>query len=265
MCSLSASTKPSLKSIANKRRRSTTRRRRRIITSLPSELLTGILSHVASNSVNDLFNARATCKLMSKSGFERHVVQNASVLDKFRRRGCREQCKADYPRFMAECVGSDNYEALLCLGIEDYFYGDRDERIRNLRSEVEKDMKAAKYACGILSLLAGGDVEKEEGLRFLEGVRKKEDVRECRNMVKFVMDNNMWVNGNRGMRLEKKNKNEVVIRRCGCVGKLRCFSKNPDYVWLLREEQVAEVVGSSLCDSCFWEFQASIFVEVCER
>ncbi|CAN1182429.1 hypothetical protein LINPERPRIM_LOCUS40829 [Linum perenne] len=100
-------------------------------------------------------------------------------------------------------------------------------------------MKAAKYECGILSLLASGDVGKEEGLRFLEGVRKKGDVRECRNMVKFVMDNNMWVNGDRGMRSEKKNK-----RRCGCVGKLRCFSKNPNYEWLSREEQVVEVADS---------------------
>ncbi|CAN1280225.1 hypothetical protein LINPERPRIM_LOCUS17355 [Linum perenne] len=108
MCSPSASTKLSLKSRTNKRLRSTTKRRRRIITSLPSELLTGILAHVASNSVNDLFNARATCKLMSNSGSERHVLQNASVLDKFCRRGCREQCEADYSRFMAECVGSDN-------------------------------------------------------------------------------------------------------------------------------------------------------------
>ncbi|CAN1129286.1 hypothetical protein LINPERPRIM_LOCUS17356 [Linum perenne] len=133
-------------------------------------------------------------------------------------------------------------------------------------------MKVAKCACGILSLLAGGDVEKEEGLRFLKGVRKKQDVRECRNMVKFVMVNNMWINGaiegrghDRGTRLEKKNKNEDVIRRCGCIGKLRCFSKNLDYEWLSREEQVAEVVCSSLCDSCFWEFEASVFVEVCER
>ncbi|CAN1807789.1 hypothetical protein LINPERHAP1_LOCUS25167 [Linum perenne] len=108
MCSPSASTKPSLKSRANKRRRSTTTRRRRIITSLHSKLLTGILSHVASNSVNDLFNARATCKLMSKSGSERHVLQNASVLDKFCHRGCREQSEADYSCFMAECVGNDN-------------------------------------------------------------------------------------------------------------------------------------------------------------
>ncbi|CAN1182431.1 hypothetical protein LINPERPRIM_LOCUS40831 [Linum perenne] len=129
-----------------------------------------------------------------------------------------------------------------------------------MRSVAEKGMKAAKYECGILSLLASGDVEKEEGLRFLEGVRKKGDVRECRNMVKFVMDNNMWVNGDRGTRLEKKNK-----RRCGCVGKLRCFSKNPNYEWLSREEQVVEVADSSLCDSCFWEFEAFVFVEVSER
>ncbi|CAN1807783.1 hypothetical protein LINPERHAP1_LOCUS25161 [Linum perenne] len=108
MCSPSASTKPSLKSRANKRRRSITTRTRRIITSLHSKLLIGILSHVASNSVNDLFNARATCKLMSKSGSEHHVLQNASILDKFCRRGCREQCEADYSRFMAECVGNDN-------------------------------------------------------------------------------------------------------------------------------------------------------------
>ncbi|CAN1188808.1 hypothetical protein LINPERHAP2_LOCUS39554 [Linum perenne] len=71
--------------------------------------------------------------------------------------------------------------------------------------------------CGILSLLAGGDMEKEEGLRVLEGVRKAEDVRECRNMIKFVMDNNTWVNGKRGTRLEKNKKNDVVVRRCGCV------------------------------------------------
>ncbi|CAN1848580.1 hypothetical protein LINPERHAP1_LOCUS38994 [Linum perenne] len=69
--------------------------------------------------------------------------------------------------------------------------------------------------CGILSLLAGGDMEKEEGLRVLEGVRKAEDVRECRNMIKFVMDNNTWVNGKRGTRLEKNKKNDVVVRRCG--------------------------------------------------
>ncbi|CAN1807786.1 hypothetical protein LINPERHAP1_LOCUS25164 [Linum perenne] len=106
MCSPSASTKPSLKSRANKRRRST--RTRRIITSLHSKLLIGILSHVASNSVNDLFNARATCKLMSKSGSEHHVLQNASVLDKFCHRGCREQSEANYSCFMAECVGNDN-------------------------------------------------------------------------------------------------------------------------------------------------------------
>ncbi|CAN1332123.1 hypothetical protein LINPERPRIM_LOCUS35607 [Linum perenne] len=68
--------------------------------------------------------------------------------------------------------------------------------------------------CGILSLLAGGDMEKEEGLRVLEGVRKAEDVRECRNMIKFVMDNNTWVNGKRGTRLEKNKKNDVVVRRC---------------------------------------------------
>ncbi|CAN1182427.1 hypothetical protein LINPERHAP2_LOCUS35961 [Linum perenne] len=167
---------------------------------------------------------------MSKSGSERHVLQNASVLDKFCRRGCREQHKADYSRFMAECVGSDNQEALLCLGIEDYFYGDHDEGIQNLRSVADN------------------------------GVRKKGDVRECRNMVKFVMDNNMWVNSDRGTRLEKKNK-----RRCGCVRKLKSFSKNPDYEWLSREKQVAEVADNSLCDSCFWEFEASVFVEICER
>ncbi|CAN1270604.1 Putative F-box protein At1g67623, partial [Linum perenne] len=234
---------------------------------LPFGLLVEILSHVSSKSVNDLFNAKAICKLLLESGFERHVMQNATVLDKFYRKGCIEQRRADYSRFMTECVDSENPEALFCLGIEDCFYGGRDEGIRNLRFVAEKGMKAAKYACGILSLLAGGDVEKEEGLRFLEGVRKADDVRECRNMVKFVMDNNMWVNGDRGTELEKKNKNEVIVPRCGCcgcVGRLRCFNKNPDYEWLSKEEQVVEVVDNSLCDSCFWEFEASVFVEVCE-
>ncbi|CAN1131677.1 hypothetical protein LINPERHAP2_LOCUS6535 [Linum perenne] len=119
---------------------------------------------------------------------------------------------------------SENPKALLCLGIEDYFYGGRDEGIRNLRFVAEKGMKATNYVCEILSLLAGGDVVKEEGLRFLEGVRKVDDVRGCRNMVKFVMDNNMWVNDDRGTELEKKKKNVVVVPRCGCVGRL---SENP--------------------------------------
>ncbi|CAN1174706.1 Putative F-box protein At1g67623 [Linum perenne] len=261
-----SATKQPLKSRANRRRRSTasaTATRRNIITNLPSELVVEILSHVASNSVNDLFNARATCKLMSESGSERHVLRKASVLDKFCRRGCIKQRKVDYSRFMAECVGSDNPEALLCLGIEEYFYGGRDEGVRYLRYAAEKGMKAAKYACGMFSLLDGGDVEKEEGLMFLEGVRKADDVRECRSMVKLVLDSNMWVNGDRGARLEK-NMNEVVVRRCGCIGRLKCFAKNPDFEWLSSEEQVAEVVDSRLCDSCFWEFEASVFVQVCE-
>ncbi|CAN1270606.1 hypothetical protein LINPERPRIM_LOCUS13943 [Linum perenne] len=161
--------------------------------------------------------------------FERHVMQNATILDKFYRRGCIEQHRADYSRFMAECVDSENPKTLLCLGIEYYFYVGRDEGILNLRFLTEKDMKAANYVCEILSLLTGGNVEKEEGLRFLEGVRKADDVRECRNMVKFVMDINMWVNGDRWSELEKKKKNMVVVPRCGCVGRLRCFNKNPDY------------------------------------
>ncbi|CAN1131680.1 hypothetical protein LINPERPRIM_LOCUS13944 [Linum perenne] len=96
MCSLSAATKPPLKSISNKRRRTTTATRRWIITSLPSGLLVEILSHVASKSVNDLFNAKAICKFLFESGFERHVMQNATVLDKFYRRDCIEQRRADY-------------------------------------------------------------------------------------------------------------------------------------------------------------------------
>ncbi|CAN1810815.1 hypothetical protein LINPERHAP1_LOCUS26035 [Linum perenne] len=38
--------------------------------------------------------------------------------------------ETDYSRFMAHCIDSENLEALLCLEIEDYFYGDRDERIQ---------------------------------------------------------------------------------------------------------------------------------------
>ncbi|CAN1131681.1 hypothetical protein LINPERPRIM_LOCUS13945 [Linum perenne] len=162
--------------------------------------------HIASKSVNDLFNAKEICKLLFEPGFECHVMQNATVLDKFYRRGCIEQRRTDYSRFMTECVDSENPKTLLCLGIEYYFYGDRDEGIQNLRFVAEKDMKAANYVCEILSLLTVGDVENEEGLRFLEGVRKADDVRECRNMLKFVMDNNMWVNGDRGTELEKKKK-----------------------------------------------------------
>ncbi|CAN1332124.1 hypothetical protein LINPERPRIM_LOCUS35608 [Linum perenne] len=74
---------------------------------------------------------------MSESELECKVLQNASVLDKFYLSGCIEQRKADYSCFMAECVDSNNSEALLYLGIEDYFYGSRDEGIRNLRFAAE--------------------------------------------------------------------------------------------------------------------------------
>ncbi|CAN0929264.1 Putative F-box protein At1g67623 [Linum grandiflorum] len=226
-----------------------------------------VLSHVASNSIADLLNFKKTCKLVSESASERHVLQNAAVLDKYffhGRFGLDD--KNNFSNFMARCMDSDNNEALFCRGIEDYFRGDGGTL--KLRVAAEKGMKVARYAYGMFTLLAEEDpATVEQGFRFLRGLRKAKDLVECRETVKYVVRRNMWVDDvYRNHRLFRGSGRSIYGGRCGCNREgrsLASFSKNSDFEWLEIEEQVRDLVDSGLCDSCFWKFEACVLLKGC--
>ncbi|CAN1182400.1 hypothetical protein LINPERPRIM_LOCUS40808, partial [Linum perenne] len=166
----------------------------------------------AFNSITDIFNAKATCKLLSQFGSERYVLQNAAVLDKyFCRRYRGDRHKADYSRFMAQCIDRTRKR---CSTSE------------SMTTSTVTRMRELK------NVIHGG--EGYEGLEEYGYV---------------LMESNMWVNGDRWTGLEM---NDDVIRQCGCVGKLRYYSKNPyDFGWMMMDEEFMEVIYSSLYDYCF--------------
>ncbi|CAL1359856.1 unnamed protein product [Linum trigynum] len=252
------------------------------LTNLPQDLLARVLSHVASTSISNLFNARRACKCMFAASSHRIVLEHAAILDKFSSINHRNSWS-----FLQQCVESGNREALFCIGMAEYFFAvaeskveirvqpfhlrhclEAESGIRRLRDAAGKGHVAARYVCGMILLCVAIEEERKEGLGFLEGLRRSETIRnKCREAVRSVMAQLRWINNGNGLatRCNWVGKVDDVRRgscSCKCVEreKLKSFSrKNPDLVWLRREERVLEMVESGLCDSCFWEAELPVF------
>ncbi|CAN1137291.1 hypothetical protein LINPERHAP2_LOCUS9963 [Linum perenne] len=141
------------------------------VNDLPHDLHVKILSHVASSSLTDLFNARLTCKLFHEAGTHRIVLQNVDVWRKFcsvQFRPRPDQAVIDgVTRFVTQCVDSGSLEALFCLGINDCYFSGRGEG--NLKAAAAKGHVAAKYT---LAVRRGEDLLKILGIREGEEVSK---------------------------------------------------------------------------------------------
>ncbi|CAL1413481.1 unnamed protein product [Linum trigynum] len=252
----------------------TTKRKRRkrrsgvphqYLTNLPRALLEEVLSHVASSSITNLFNAKRACKSMFEASSQRCVLEHAAVLEKFPY--INRHNRRSSSSFLQECMESGNREALFCTGMAEYFSTPEttESGLRRLRAAAAKGHAEARYVCGMILLcFAGGedDDARKEGLGFLEGLRRSDTVRKCRKTVESVMEHLWWVNGDgRGLAGRCWMGKDVRRGSCRCVEKeeLKCLSRNPDFLWLRREEQVLEIVESRLCDLCFWDNEVPVF------
>jgi len=88
------------------------------IKSLPNELLTEVLGHVASTSFTDLFNVKLSCKYFLEVAKDDYIFQRIS-LEKFPVVPLRISNEAS--SFFKRCEESGNPESLFRQGMIDYF------------------------------------------------------------------------------------------------------------------------------------------------
>ncbi|XP_057747378.1 putative F-box protein At1g67623 [Arachis stenosperma] len=148
---------------------------------LPRDIWVRIAAKVASNSIHDLFNMQASCKVFLDAASSEAVYQHATMrvialvsflfyLDRPKR------------RFLDRCVEAGNADAILRLGLIEYFWiACRGIRMELLARASTEGSVEAGYLFAMLLLCDHEDEEKvQRGVEMLEFIRTSGKVERCR-------------------------------------------------------------------------------------
>ncbi|RYQ81472.1 hypothetical protein S83_014404 [Arachis hypogaea] len=151
---------------------------------LPLELWSSIATMVASNSIEDLFNMQASCRLFAAACNSDAVYRHAlvSVLP--------IGCFLDYSgmpamTFLRRCARARNPAAMLCVGMSHLFWcGHRRGGMRTLTEAADLGDVEACYIAAMLLLSLGDktDDEVRRGFEFFCVVRDSGTVERCREV-----------------------------------------------------------------------------------
>ncbi|KAJ4714758.1 F-box protein [Melia azedarach] len=197
------------------------------IESLPMELLTEILSQVASSSVTDLSNAKQSCRKLLKAGNDDYVFQHAS-LDKFPIAWPATD-RAAY-LFLTRCKRSGNAEALYRQGMLEYFsFCCTNSGLQLLKRAAEKKHAESIYVYSVIVLCSGDDQFKKQGSQLLASLTSSR-IRECRENIKRVI---RWMLIRNIIVQEEKEDSKP--RTCNCLSKKNAGWENEDEIIGCRE------------------------------
>ncbi|RYQ96335.1 hypothetical protein Ahy_B08g092055 [Arachis hypogaea] len=151
---------------------------------LPLKILSSIATMIASNSIEDLFNMQASCRLFASVCNSDIVYRHAlvSVLP--------IACFLNYSgrpamTFLRRCAKVQNSAAMLCVGMSHLFWcGHRRGGIRTLTEAAELcDVEACYISVMLLlSLDDKTDDEIHRGFEFFCVVRQSDAVERCREV-----------------------------------------------------------------------------------
>ncbi|KAK3223602.1 hypothetical protein Dsin_010627 [Dipteronia sinensis] len=208
------------------------------VKSLPKDLLTDVLSRVASSSVTNLFNVERSCKDLLEVGNDDYVLQHA-CMDSFPVAPWPISDKAS--SFLRRCRESGNDEALFRQGMFEYFtLLETEAGLELLQRAAQNGHMEATYVCGILllSLFCGDNRQRRQGLKLLACLRRQPlKVEECRKRVKLVVSS-LWIHNN--------NINVFITSTCNCWNTRSRGWEEDDY-------------GDTCSESCFWDRETSLF------
>ncbi|XLU20132.1 hypothetical protein S245_056198 [Arachis hypogaea] len=148
---------------------------------LPRDIWVRIATKVASNSIHDLFNMQASCKVFldaaSSEAVYQHVTMRVIPLVSF-------LFYLDRPerRFIDRCVEAGNADAILRQGLTEYFWIARRGIGMELlsRAWTEGCVEAGYLYAMLLLCDHGKEEEMQMGVEMLESVRTSGDVESCR-------------------------------------------------------------------------------------
>ena len=207
-----------------------------IKSSLPKDLWTEVLGHVASTSLADLFNVKLSCKDFSELAEDFYIFQQASLKKIPTNPFClTKKAKS----FLKLCLKFGNPESFFRQGVIDYFsLGRIKSGLEYLKRAADKGHLEATYVYGIILLCSEGEL-KQEGLRILSSLKKSNSggLKECRKRTKTVMQSGFWV------------RNFIVRQQVMCCREKPCQVLKRNSGW----EQVdieLDADDDALCDAC---------------
>ncbi|XP_030476450.1 uncharacterized protein LOC115693578 [Syzygium oleosum] len=157
---------------------------------LPNDLVVEILASVAANSMDDIFNAKLSCKMFNELAEDDYIYRRIS-LNKISRILWRHPKEGN--AFIQRCIKCDNVEALYRQGLYEYVCLTKVESGMELLSRATQiGHLGASYVVGLLLVAEGGELKKE-GVRLLRKVYSSGQVVECRKMYVDTV-HNMWQN-----------------------------------------------------------------------
>ncbi|KAF9599947.1 hypothetical protein IFM89_001982 [Coptis chinensis] len=157
---------------------------------IPNDMISTIVAHVAKSSVADLFSLKQTCKMLYELGDDDFVLQQAS-LEKIPAVPWRLSDDAAY--FLQRCQQTGNPEALFRLGMVEYFQNARLELgLAFLARAAYFGHVEACYVLGIV-LICTDDHTRQEGMELLTIVEKCKKGSRCRQRIKMIL-RDLWLN-----------------------------------------------------------------------
>ncbi|KAL0004498.1 hypothetical protein SO802_012059 [Lithocarpus litseifolius] len=210
-----------------------------IKSSLPKDLWTEVLGHVASTSLADLFNVKLSCKDFSELAEDFYIFQQASLKKIPTNPFCLSFLSEEALSFLKLCLNFGNPESLFRQGVIDYLsLGRIKSGLEYLRRAADKGHLEATYVYGIILLCSEGEL-KQEGLRILFSLKRSNSggMKDCRKRTKAVMQSGFWV------------RNFIVGPQIMCCREEPCQVLKRNSGWEPNDIEL-DADDDALCDAC---------------
>ncbi|XP_050130276.1 putative F-box protein At1g67623 [Malus sylvestris] len=228
------------------------------IQSLPNEVLVQVLARVASRSFDDLYSAKLSCKNFNESAQDDHIFEHVDI-SKFPLVSWRASEKRT--RFLKRCRDLGNAEALYRQGMCDLFTSKRIEPagIESLKRAASKGHVEATYVYGAILVCCGGD-SRQKGLELLYSLNCHKSrglsVTECREKIKELIWNTMWVNREVIGRIVEAHDENAAMKACNDCG-------DPQGPYTIKQGWDFDDHNKfSNCNSCRWHQEVNIFCDI---
>ncbi|EYU26998.1 hypothetical protein MIMGU_mgv1a013775mg [Erythranthe guttata] len=143
--------------------------------SIPHELVSEVLSRVASSSIKDIFNAKLSCKMLNEIAKDMYVYQRVS-LDEVPIIPWKP-ISQEQETFLNTCLQSENPESLYRQAVLDYFNKTNlESTCMHLQKAVKNGHTGALYVTCIVLLFSGNEELKQQGINILKMIWVKNPV-----------------------------------------------------------------------------------------
>jgi hypothetical protein len=163
-----------------------------MINILPNDMLTEVLTKVASSSFTDLFKAKLTCRDLCRLVEDDHIFQQASLENIL-----HSWCTNAEVMLLKRCKESGNPDAIFREGMHEYFTSKNPEfGLKLLETTHEKGHIEATYIYSIILICLGSQL-KHQSLQILSSLLfcklRGSKIKECRRRIKGHVQA-MWIN-----------------------------------------------------------------------